>query len=292
MNKKNKAYLLGTIGVLCTAAIAWGGINYFQKSEKPYTTDSSAMLADVEWTMDRSIGKSDLIATVEVTEKLSNGVNGTVKQSLMGQSVAEEVFILVNPEDTGLEVGETYLFLLTYVDSFAFPKNCYMTEGVDSVYEIKMGGKLEGPSQVADMRITREINTLEKLTQYVQSTPKAKALAASAENQVPDSFDSIQAMYDASDVVARITLDSVYPENERVSIVEFTVVEQFKGAALGTEQGQFLPAGAILTEGKDCFVFYEVKESGAVLPAAREGAVIGEEDTAWEAVKEFLESQS
>lgn len=290
MKQNKKWYLWGTVAAACLAVTVWGVASRLQVPEKPYITDSSAMLLPgIEWTIDRSISRSDVIATVEIKELPSNRVVGIVKEELMGKSIAEEIYILQDAEAAGLEIGNTYLFLLTYMDSFAFPENTYMPEGIDSVYEIQKNGKLSGPSQVADMRITQEVDTLEKLEAYVQNTPRARALDMPTEGQVKDSYASVQELFDASDVVVRVSILEAVPANENVNILEFDVVETFKGT-LGEEQGQFVPSDSTAAAGKDCYIFYQAKEGGGLFPTARTGAVIGTDDAQWNDVAAFLEA--
>lgn len=290
MKQNNKWYLWGAVAAACLAVTVWGVASRLQVPEKPYITDSSAiLLPGIEWTMEEAVKRSDLIATVEVNEILELKVLGTVKHELMGKSIAKEISIIIDPEVSNIEVGETYLFLLAHLDSFAFPANTYDMSDIDSVYEIQKNGKLSGPSQVADMRITPEVDTLEKLEVYVQNTPRARTLDMPTEGQVKDSYTNLQELFDASDVVVRVSVLEAVPANENVNILEFDVVETFKGT-LGREQGQLVPSNSTAAAGKDCYIFYQAKEGGGLFPTARTGAVISTDDTQWSEAEEFLNS--
>lgn len=258
--------------------------------KKPYTTDSLCMLLpNIEWTMERSVERSDLIAIVEVKERLpKSAVIGVVKQDMMGKALEQEPYILI-PDSVPIEIGKSYLMLLSEVNSFGFPKNSYMTEGIDSVYSIDEKGRIEGFSQVADKRITKEINTLEKLQKYLDNHPK-KALLENKDT-VPDSFDNFEDLYNYSDCVLLVNIKDVFSDIDAAVIVEFDIKDTLKGETLSKGQGQFLPKNAVLTVGKDCYIFYKQAKTGEFFPSARNGAVIGRDDSLWNAAEEFLNNK-
>lgn len=198
-----------------------------------------------------------------------------VKDVLLGKCAYEEIIIYYSGD---VKVGKEYFMVLNAMDSFAYPKNSYNLPNHDACYEV-IDGKLDGLSKMGDSYLSEQNNTLEKMKEHLERLPISYM---PSDNSVLDRYDSVQAMYEASDSVAKVKITSVIPENDNVDIINLDVLESYKGKAIDKDCPYIWSKG--MEKGKEYFVF---TDSDGLL-VAREGAIIGESDDNFSEAEKFL----
>ena len=97
-----------------------------------------------------------------------------------------------------------------------------------------------------------------------------------------DSFESVQAMEEASDVIAAVTVTDFHAPNDRVYIVKFNINDIIKGDYFDDEVSYIFTSDVDLEIGKKYIVFMQksfkdAEEMGGgyvLIPAARQGSAI------------------
>ncbi|MBQ6835721.1 MAG: hypothetical protein IJO47_01560, partial [Clostridia bacterium] len=190
-----------------------------------------------------------------------------------------ELILFENLYGGHIKEGEEYLLFLRALNVYAYPENSYNIVG-NGAYIIE-DNTLYGTSKEADNWISDQNNTLDKMKDYLSKIPVAYT---SNDNSIADSYDEVSAMYEVSDSVAKVKITSVFEENAIVDVIGIEIIENYKGSALSEEVKYLWPSEKNMAVEEEYFVFVDADG----LPVAREGAIIGANDSNFNEAKEFL----
>ena len=201
-----------------------------------------------------------------------------IDEVLWGKCPYEQIIFFDDMVAEHIEDNGEYLIFMYALDSFAFPENSYVSTAEESFYTYR-NGMLYGTSKKADGWLFENNDTLDEMREYLVKYPTPYSANT---NTVANSYDEVSTMYEASDSVAKVKIMSVFEENDNVELINIDVIDNYKGEAISREYTYIWPKG--LETGEEYFVFVDADG----LPVAREGAIIGANDSNFNEAKEFL----
>ena len=181
-----------------------------------------------------------------------------------------------------LEEGEIIFSPVFPMDSWAYPENTYV---MDPSYIYRVNGKeVKATTKLGHTLIkAAESDKMADVEAYCIKWLTERQSACGPEIMATvDSFESVQAMEEASDVIAAVTVTDFHAPNDRVYIVKFNINDIIKGDYFDDEVSYIFTSDVDLEIGKKYIVFMQksfkdAEEMGGgyvLIPAARQGSAI------------------
>ena len=181
-----------------------------------------------------------------------------------------------------LEEGEIIFSPVFPMDSWAYPENTYV---MDPSYIYRVNGKeVKATTKLGHTLIeaadSNKISDVE--TFFARWLTEKQSFAENQSLNAVNSFESVKAMEEASDVIAVVTVTDFHSPNERVNIVNFYINDIIKGEKFDDGISYIFTSDTELEVDKKYVIFMkksfeDTEEMGGgyvLIPAARQGSAI------------------
>ena len=181
-----------------------------------------------------------------------------------------------------LEEGEIIFSPVFPMDSWAYPENTYV---MDPSYIYRVNGKeVKATTKLGHTLIeaadSNKISDVETL--FARWLTEKQSFAENQSLNAVNSFESVKAMEEASDVIAVVTVTDFHSPNERVNIVNFYINDIIKGEKFDDGISYIFTSDTELEVDKKYVIFMkksfeDTEEMGGgyvLIPAARQGSAI------------------
>ena len=181
-----------------------------------------------------------------------------------------------------LQEGEIIFAPVFPADHWAYPENTYI---MDPSFIYRVNGKNVKPTtklgytliEAADSNKISDVETF-----FAQWLTEKQSFAENQSLNTVNSFESVKAMEEASDVIAVVTVTDFHSPNERVNIVNFYINDIIKGEKFDDGISYIFTSDTELEVEKKYVIFMkksfeDTEEMGGgyvLIPAARQGSAI------------------